>query len=299
MNMQSRISTQATALLKKKNAALPAFKVTGRASLAIRAGVTIAGKTYRRDTPVHLGRDLEPGGDYCIYLGDRIPSVGKKPPGKSAVSDILLGGFHFAPGGNAKGSSGGDAKPCINPQSLHDLHFRPACSDPRGMTFVEKGRFWADIYLCAADHLAQGTSRFGVVYATHRNPPEKPGGGRFEKMDFVAAQAVMAHHGKQLMSAEEFYAYAAGVTENSSADDRPPLTGIDPARTSSCGGMQATGNIWSWGVETRENSRPSLFGGSWLGRSDAGSRCAVLVYWPGYSGGPLGARGRSDHLQLA
>ena len=44
--------------------------------------------------------------------------------------------------------------------------------------------------------------------------------------------------------------------------------------------------------------RPSIFGGSWLYDVYAGSRYADLDFWPGHSDGYIGARGRSDHLQL-
>ncbi len=45
--------------------------------------------------------------------------------------------------------------------------------------------------------------------------------------------------------------------------------------------------------------RASIFGGSWVYDGYAGSRCASLDYLVGRSNGDLGARGRSDHLQLA
>jgi hypothetical protein len=43
--------------------------------------------------------------------------------------------------------------------------------------------------------------------------------------------------------------------------------------------------------------RASIFGGSWI-YGFAGSRCASVDCWPDGSAGNLGARGRSDHLQL-
>jgi hypothetical protein len=295
MNMQSNVK-QGELLLVKANPAVPAFKVTGRTGLSIRAGTTIAGTTFKKDTPVHLGRSLEPGRDYCIYLGDRVPAVGK--PSKS---DIAIGGFHFAPGGNASARSGGDKKPCINPYSIYDLNFRPACPDPRGMAFVQEKEFWGDIYLCAADHLEGGTSQFGVKIANgYDQLPQNMSGGRFKRFDYVAAVAVMKYHGKSLLKDDEFYAGAFGVTENSSFNERPLKTSLDAKRTSKYGWHQATGNIWVWGYDLpKESPRPSLFGGSWIHGSNAGSRYAYLDYWPVYSYGYLGARGRSDHLQLA
>ena len=40
----------------------------------------------------------------------------------------------------------------------------------------------------------------------------------------------------------------------------------------------------------------SIFGGSWLNGSNAGSRYANLDYWPDNSDDNISARGRSDHL---
>jgi hypothetical protein len=289
-----KLSTaDAASILIKSDASLPAFKAAGRATLVIRAGTSIAGTKFAKETPVHLPGDLEPGADYCIYLGDRVPAAGK-----AGARDIVIGGFHFAPGGNAQARGGGDTTPRINPCSIYDLNFRPACPDPRGMAFVEAKNFWGDIYLCAADHLEGGTSQFGVTIADGRDLPQDPAGGRFRKFDYASACAVMKHHGKGLMSPDEFAAGAYGVTENSAFDTRAAKTALDAARTSKWGWMQATGNKWVWGHDGNpESPRASLFGGAWFNGSRAGSRFAFLDTWPGVSRANLGARGRSDHLQ--
>ena len=44
--------------------------------------------------------------------------------------------------------------------------------------------------------------------------------------------------------------------------------------------------------------RASIFGGSWINDDNAGSRYAYVDFWPENSSDSLGARGRSDHLQL-
>ena len=44
--------------------------------------------------------------------------------------------------------------------------------------------------------------------------------------------------------------------------------------------------------------RASIFGGSWINGRNAGSRYANVDNWPENSNDNLGARGRSDHLQL-
>ena len=44
--------------------------------------------------------------------------------------------------------------------------------------------------------------------------------------------------------------------------------------------------------------RPSIFGGSWINGSNAGSRFANLDNWAEDSDEDFGARGASDHLTL-
>jgi hypothetical protein len=275
----------------------PIFKATGRDSLVVKAGTIFAGHTFAEDTPVplHLNAASEPGyipgADYFINFNNGALSVTRVV----AVPDgeTLLGGFHYAPGGNATARSGGDNVAAINPFSLWDIAFRPACPDPRGMVLIDapSGRFWCDIYLTGVNHLADGTSKFGATIAD---------GGSIEPFNYAAAQSAMAAHGKGLLSFEEFFAAAFGVTEKSAASRDPVTTGLDALHTSRFGLMQATGNMWVWGHDGDPDlPRPSFFGGSWLDYGSAGSRDANLDYWPDFSNGNIGARGRSDHLQLA
>jgi hypothetical protein len=289
------------ASLQKSDAAVPAIKVTGAMTAVVRAGTRFAGVHFRTDSKI-----APPDGGYVAGTDYAVHVVRGKPLARPLTSAnpgrFVLGGFHVAPGGNAGGKSGGDAKPAINPCSAWDRGFRPACRDPRGMTLVEgpHGPFWADIYLLAQDHLSHGTSRMGATIADGNSLPEKPAGGAFTRFDFATASEVMQHHGKQLLGAEEFFAAAIGVTERSAAGKDPCVTACDPARTSKFGLMQATGNMWVWGTDGHPHDpRPSFFGGSWIYGSRAGSRCADLGFWPVYSIDGLGARGRSDHLQLA
>ena len=171
------------------------------------------------------------------------------------------------------------------------------------MALVEHNglRFWCDIYMLGVDHLTDGTSKHGVEIADGKSLPQAPEGeGRTKKLDYPTAVAIYARHGKKLLGAEEFFAAAYGVTERSSADKDPNTTGLDAARTSRFGLMQATGNLWVWGHDGHpDEPRPSLFGGSWVDGGDAGSRCAGLVYWPDASSDLISARGRCDHLNPA
>ena len=302
------------ALLVKADPNSPALIVLGPDSIAIKAGTIFAGMKFEQDTPLPQPEGgLVAGADYGVVVTvTGSPGIVqlKLPP-----SDIHFAGFHYAPGGNAAGRSGGDGKPAINPFSLWDLNFRPTCPDPRGMALVKRSRghvagglvaaeifdlFWCDIYLLANNHLDLGTSAFGATIADGEDTPQKPGHGKFVKLDYDTALTVMKHHGKGLLSVEEFFAAAYGVTEKSSADEDPEVTKLDAPRTSKFGLMQATGSMWVWGHDGDPDvPRASLFGGSWISGGRAGSRCASLGHWPDYSDDAVGARGRSDHLQLA
>lgn len=277
--------------LKKADANAVAFVALGRDALAIKAGTSVTidatTHTFEAETDIVL---FEPaaGTDYDVWVDPDGNAVAfKRGEAPDLVGATVIGGFHFAPGGNAVALTGGDDLPAINPYSFWDLNWRPACADPSGMALID-GRFWADIYLTGTDHAAAGTSRFGQPIADGRS---------LRKLDFEAAKAILTQHGKQLLSAEDFFAMAYGVTERTSCEDEPEATGLDAARTSRWGIMQATGNMWVWGTDGHpDDPRPSLFGGSWVSGSVAGSRFADLVCWPGNSGGRIGVRGRSDHL---
>jgi hypothetical protein len=293
----------------KADPAAPLLVVTGAATIAIKAGtvVTVDGAVspFDAETPVMLPR-LVPGTDYGIALHENGVAIASAVDGPETLAGCVAG-FHYAPGGNAVARAGGDSVPAINPCSLWDMAFRPACADPRSMTYISAAPglefvppFWADIYLLAQDHLAS-TSRYGAVIADgYRHKPQDASSGTVDKLDFATAQAIVARHGKRLMNPWEFFAAAFGVTEKSSDDDLVERAGLAPARTSRFGLMQATGQRWIWGTDGDPDSpRASVFGGGWFNGSGAGSRYAHLDSRPGNSGVHLSARGRSDHLQLA
>jgi hypothetical protein len=275
--------------------------VTGRDAIAIRAGTVFAGHKFSEDTPLSSAAPLVPGADYAVVVGQRralIVQLIAPPTGESH-----LGGFHFAPGGNALARKGGDETPAINPCSLWDLNFRFAGKDPRGMAFANVpgyGPAWYDIYMLDREHLTDGTSKFGATIADGDNPPQDPAGGYFSKLDYAVAEAVMKHHGKQLMAYDEYRFVTYGVAEKTAIGSDPRITKLDAPRTSKFGLHQATGNMLTWGHDGDPDvPRASLFGGSWLYVGNAGSRFAIVAYyWPDYSDVNLGARGRGDHLQL-
>ncbi len=298
MSKAKRVTKRSAAVVKTSR---PALIVTGRDAIAIRKGTSFSGRTFTADTPLPAPKaGYESGCDYGVFVSGKSLRVEKleKFPARAAS---LFGGFHFAQGGNAPARAGGDIISVGNLYSLRDVNFRPSCRDPRGMVFIDALRdpFWCDIYLLGINHVVDGTSKWGVTIADGNDPPADPKGGAFRRLDYATAEAVMKHHGKALLSYDEFRAAAFGVTEKTAHDGDPKTTQIDAPRTSKFGMMQATGNLWVWGHDgDPDNPRPSLFGGSWWSVDDAGSRQAVVGYWAGHSDEALGARGRSDHLSL-
>ena len=280
--------------LTKTNGSAPAFRLEG-AAIAANAGIALAFGDHNADfadgTPVVLPPNLIAGTDYEIVLNPDSTLSAHTYGAAKEFGRPVIGGFHHAPGGNASGRAGGNAEPAINPYSIYDLNFRPACPDPRGMALID-GRFWCDLYLLGTNHKTEGTSRWGAKIATGRT---------LDRLNYADAVAIMESHGKTLLGVTDFWAAAFGVTEKAALEGRPEIAGLleDGAErfTSRHGLFQATGGVWVWGHdEDPDEPRASLFGGSWIGGSRAGSRCARLVYWPEDSGGHVGARGRSDHL---
>jgi hypothetical protein len=210
---------------------------------------------------------LTAGVDYAIYLcADgvlRADANFTAPVGFDAATSRQIGGFHFSPGGNAAAQDGGDAVAAINPYSLWDLKWRPACPDPRGMCLVADS-FWVDIYLLGVDHHINGTSRHGVTIADGGSPPKIPtmfggnGTATYALTQYAAAE-IMSAHGKQLLSQSQFSAAAYGVKEAAQRGTDPVATGLgvnnagtsnaDQKFTSKWGVIQATGCMWTWSRE--------------------------------------------------
>lgn len=278
--------------IRRPDAIASIFAVEDRTRVFIRAGSAIGDVAFGSDTEVEIPAGaLVPGADFHVRIENGRP-VAIRPISPDTAG--VVGGFHLAPGGNAPARAGGDDIPAINPFSCWDAGFRPACPDPRGMALVEHDglRFWCDIYLLGTSHSIDGSSRFGAEIAD--------GVSMRRGLDFAAAEAALAGHGKQLLTYDEFRAAAFGVIERSAAPRDPKWTGLDAARTSRFGIMQATGNMWVWGTDgDPDQPRPSIFGGSWFSGSNAGSRYADLDYWPGDSYVSISARGRCDHLSPA
>lgn len=230
---------------------------------------------------------------------------------KPAAGVTQIGGFHFAPGGNAPARSGGNNVPQINPHSLWDQLWRPTCPDPRGMALValQDGRkIWVDIYLCSTT----GESRYGATIAdgsSHAKIPAAFGGdgsAEYDGLNNLQAVQLAAGAGKTLLTRAEYEQAAYGVLEKTSAERRAEIAGLDAPRTSKWGLMQASGQRYVWGqmqllqefsaLDVDRDIGTHLFGGDWSHGVSAGSRSCVWYVAPSASNNGIGARFRCDHL---
>jgi len=300
MTMQQKAEGSALIKADPDSPCIRLFDVSGE-RIAIKAGTIFNGvESGAADVFVAFPAGHPVAGTDYVIVADGGYAI-EEALGNPLDNLKVLGGFHFAPGGNAKAREGGDSTPAINPCSIWDRNFRPACPDPRGMALIDgpRGKFWCDIYLLGKEHLRDGTSKYNVTIADGDDAPQKPDGGYFEELDYPTAVKVYAHHGKQLLSAEESFAAYIGGKEKTSCENDPKVTKWDAARVSRFGINQPFGAMLQWGHDgDPDEPRPSIFGGSWIYWSLAGSRCANLGDWPEISLDDLGARGRSDHLQL-
>ena len=328
-------------LFRKSDPTTAAFVKTGAATISTQAAIlyievngvvqTIAASTAVT-MPTHAA-----GTDYAIWAKTdgtlEATSNHVTPPTANARK---VGGYHYAPGGNATGVAGGDTTPAINAYSIWDLKFRPACPDPRGMTLVADG-FWSDIYLLGVDHPTNGSSKYNVTIADGSSPPKIPakfggnGSTAYAGGNWWDLAEVLRSFGKRPPSHDEFAALAYGVLEAYSINADPVTTGLVNGSgsgagidtnaykyTSKWGVIQATGNLLVWGSnfggpynvtaawQADTGGRGSdynlanavLLGGNWSGGVGSGSRCSNWSAAPTNSASVVGARGVCDHLIL-
>jgi hypothetical protein len=263
------------------------------------------------------------GVDYAIWAKTdgtlEATSDHTSPPTANARK---IGGFHYAPGGNAAAQAGGNTTAQINAYSLWDLKFRPACSDPRGMALVADG-FWVDIYLANTDCDTNGTSKYNVTIGDGSSPPKVPtkfggdGTTTYGTLTWFESCELASAYGKRLLTQREFMAMAYGTTEASAIGTDQVSTILNAAYTSKWGVMQSTGIMWLWGddrggpyagaswnanTEGRgsEYNAPNavILGGSWSASSLAGSRCSKWDNAASDSDYAVGVRFSCDHLLL-
>ena len=197
---------------------------------------------------------LTAGTDYAIWVnpdGTLLADVSFSTPPTTGARQV--GGFHYAPGGNAPAyDSGGNTTPQINEYSFWDLKFRPACPDPRGMTLVA-GQFWCDIYLLNVNHHVNGTSKFNARIADDGDPPKIPemfggdGSATYSNANWWTMNEVLMAHGKRSLNYQEFAAAAYGVIEKTAGGTDPVDTILRKDWTSIWGVMLAAGNMYVWG----------------------------------------------------
>lgn len=323
-------------LFYKADPTTVAFTKTGAGTASIKAGtkVDVAGTvvTFVAATAITMPA-LTAGTDYAIWVKDdaTIQATTNFSTAPGAGNWRKIGGFHYAPGGNAAAVAGGDTTPAINAYSFWDLKFRPACPDPRGMTLVADS-FWADIYLLGVDHLTNGTSKYNVSIADGSAPPKIPtkfggtGSNAYSTLNWWEANEVLQSWGKRSPTYDEFAALAYGTTEaTSSGGSDVPTTGVSGTGatnawnkfTSRWGVIQATGCMWIWGGEfgggaagaswtantggrgsTYQMENAVLLGGFWGHTAESGARCSAWNVSPPGSGNYIGARGVCDHLTL-
>jgi hypothetical protein len=263
------------------------------------------------------------GTDYAVWLKTdgtlEATTSFTSPPATNARK---IGGFHYAPGGNASAQAGGNSTPQINEYSFWDLNYRPACDDPRGMTLVAGG-FWSDIYLLNTNPDVNGTSKYGETIADGSSPPIIPatlggnGSTTYGSLTWFEAMSIATAMGKKPFTQAQFMTAMYGVREGTNAGSDPGTTGLDAPRTSRWGVMQATGNLWvwaqdrggpnasaSWNANTdgfgSEYSAPNVsrLGGNWADGVNAGSRSSDWNDSASLSGNGGGLRLVCDHLRL-
>ena len=265
---------------------------------------------------------LAAGTDYAIWAKpDGTLEATSNHTSSPVANSRKVGGFHYAPGGNATAQSGGNTTAQINEFSFYDLKFKPACADPRGMTLVAGG-FWVDIYLTGVDAITNGSSKYNVTIADGSSPPKVPAlfGGNgtttYGSYTWFEAMEMATAFGKRCLTQQEFMSAAYGTTEASSVGTDQVSTVLNAVYTSKWGVIQAAGVMWAWArdrggpaaaaswnanTEGRgsEYNAPNaaLLGGAWDDGVNSGSRCSNWSSGASGSSGSVGSRFCCDHLQ--
>ena len=313
-------------LFRKANPTIVAWTKTGNGTATTSSILYIevngAIKTIPSGTSITMPT-LDAGTDYAIWAKTdgtlEATSNHTSPPTANARK---VGGFHYAAGGNATGTSGGNTTAQINEYSFWDLKWRPACNDPRGMALVADG-FWVDIYLANTDCDANGTSKYNVTIADGSSPPKVPtkfggnGSITYGSLTWFESCELASAYGKRLLTQREFMAMAYGTTEASSIGSDQGSTILNAAYTSKWGVMQSTGVMWVWaddrggayatgGWNANTEGRGSeynapnavILGGDWSDAAYAGSRCSFWSAAASVSNYDVGVRFSCDHLLL-
>ena len=199
---------------------------------------------------------LSAGTDYAIWVApDGTLEADASFSTAPTAGGRRVGGFHYAPGGNASfslnaGDGGTTAQ--INEYSFYDLKWRPSVADPRGLTLVGDGAFWCGIYHLAGDHLSGPPHRHGVDPARGGNPPDLvDGSGKYPDAQPMNIFESLWYHVFRTPRVEDFQLLAFGTNEAASRGSDPGTTGLpggstDAQFTSHWGVIQSTGVIGLW-----------------------------------------------------
>jgi hypothetical protein len=267
---------------------------------------------------------LSAGTDYAIWVApDGTLEADTSFATAPTAGGRRIGGFHYAPGGNASFSldaGDGGTTPQINEFSFHDLKWKPSVADPRGLTLVGDGAFWCGIYHLAGDHLVGPPHRHGVNPARDGNPPDLvDGSGKYPDAQPMNIFESLWYHGFRTPRVEDFQLLAFGTNEAASRGSDPGTTGLpggstDAQFTSHWGVIQSTGVIRLWSNDSILSStdetlpnpsrgnrfrvqRFAILGGNWTDGSASGSRY-VVARTATDSSTSVGGRGVCDHVIL-
>jgi len=305
-----------------------AWTKTGNGTAETQTGLTVEvdGKVLYIASGASIAMPtLTAGTDYAIWVApDGTLEADTSFTVAPTTGGRKIGGFHYAPGGNATfdlDAGDGGTTPQINEYSFWDLKWRPSVSDPRGLTLVGDGAFWAGIYLMSANHLTGPVHKYNVNPCRDGNPPELPdGSGNYPNAEPSNIFESLAYHGFRAPDYNEFQLLAYGVNEARSIGGSGPGNTGDVSdrgkdqQTSAWGVFDATGVLNVWGrdhiLATSNQSLPNpsrgglfrfarfaRFGGGLGNGSEPGSRY-VFSSSPAFSSTTSGGRGVCSHLIL-
>lgn len=323
----------------KSNPMMPAWKKVDETTIAVSQKIYVATglKMIKFDDndPIALTAPVA-GTDYAIWCtatGDLVADDSFTAP--PSVGAVMVGGFHFAPGGNAPldpngnwaNHNGGDTTPQINEYSLYDLKWKSDGLDHRGLTLVNNS-FWVGIYHLAQNHLNGAVHRNNTPIAKGEQNPQNPYGSGtqyYSDSNWWNISEALAYHGFRMPTMSEFQLYAIGVKEGASRGNDPVTSGIgttnvgssnpDERFTSHWGVIQATGVVSQWSLDQTLSSTNQTTSGlqgrgginrytlaadlgrAWVFASESGSRAsASLSPWLSATG--LSGRGLRNHVIL-
>lgn len=329
----------ATSSFFKSNPMMPAWKKVSESVIAVSQTIYIGVglNTFKFDDndPIALTAPVA-GTDYAIWCtttGDLVADESFSTP--PSVGAVMVGGFHFAPGGNAPldpngnwaNHNGGDTTPQINEYSLYDLKWKSDGLDHRGLTLVNNS-FWTGIYHLAQNHLNGAVHRNNTPIAKDGQNPQNPYGNGtqyYSDSNWWNIGEALAYHGFRMPTMSEFQLYAIGVKEGASRGNDPVTSGIgttnvgssnpDERFTSHWGVIQATGVVSQWSLDQTISSTDqttsglqgrggrnrytlaAYLGRAWEAASEPGSRASASDV-PWLSSTRISSRGLRDHVIL-